>query len=213
MTNLPVTGEFKVTCEYGRKGSLWAYGYHKGIDLVCADKNIYCTCDGVVKSVGFDTNGWGQYVRVDTGLNRIHIFCHLVKGSVKVKVGQKVNRSTIIGTMGSTGNSTGVHLHFQIEDAKRNVYDPTEWLGIPNKVGTYNSCNYQIDAPKPENKEGTKVQTKDYEGHWGEKAIKSMINKKIMVGDGKGKFRPDDKITRAEVAQTIKNLLDLLGIK
>ena len=55
----------------------------------------------------------------------------------------------------------------------------------------------------------TKV-TNDYSNHWGEKAIQSMIDKKIMVGDGKGKFRPDDNITRAEVAQTIENLLAYL---
>lgn len=154
MTNLPVSGKFKVTCEYGRKGNRWSSGYHKGIDLVCDDRNIYCTCDGVVRSVGYDAYGWGQYVRVDNGQGRIHIFCHFVKDSVKVKVGQKVNRATILGTMGSTGNSTGVHLHFQIEDASRKVYDPTEWLGIPNKVGSYNSKDYQL-------KEGNDMKFKD----------------------------------------------------
>ncbi len=204
MTNLPVTGEFRVTCEYGKKGNLWSSGYHKGIDLVCNNRNIYCTCDGTVKTVEYDTNGWGQYVRVDDGKGRIHIFCHLVKGGINVKVGQKVSRSTILGTMGSTGNSTGIHLHYQIEDAKRNVYDPTEWLGIPNKVGTYDSADYHI-------KEESKVAEKDYKGHWGEKAIQSMIDKKIMVGDGKGKFRPNENITRAEVAQTIENLLKYLA--
>lgn len=50
----------------------------------------------------------------------------------------------------------------------------------------------------------------DYSGHWGEKAINTVIDKKIMVGDGNGKFRPDASITRAEVAQTITNLLTYL---
>lgn len=54
-------------------------------------------------------------------------------------------------------------------------------------------------------------QKMDYNGHWAEKAIKEMIDKKIMVGDGDGNFRPNDNITRAEVAQTISNLLDYLG--
>lgn len=48
---------------------------------------------------------------------------------------------------------------------------------------------------------------KDYKGHWAEKAIDEMVKKKIMIGDGKGTFRPNDKITRAEVAQTISSLL------
>ena len=41
-TNLPFTGRFKVTCEYGRKGN-WAAGYHTGIDLVgLSSKNCIC---------------------------------------------------------------------------------------------------------------------------------------------------------------------------
>lgn len=51
----------------------------------------------------------------------------------------------------------------------------------------------------------------DYSNHWAAKAIQTVIDKKIMVGDGAGKFRPNDKITRAEVAQTIANLLKYLG--
>lgn len=55
------------------------------------------------------------------------------------------------------------------------------------------------------------VVTNDYSKHWGAKAIQKMVDTKIMVGDGNGTFRPNDKITRAEVAQTIANLLDYLG--
>ncbi len=59
-------------------------------------------------------------------------------------------------------------------------------------------------------KEETKV-ANDYSKHWAAKAIQKMVDTKIMVGDGKGKFRPNDNITRAEVAQTIANLLNYLG--
>ena len=52
-----------------------------------------------------------------------------------------------------------------------------------------------------------KLETTDYENHWARAAIESMIEKKIMVGSGDGKFRPTDNITRAEVAQVIDNLL------
>ena len=150
MTNLPITGKFNVTCEYGRRGRLWSSGWHKGIDLTCSNRNIYSTCDGVVKTVGWDPRGWGRYVRIqEATTGKIHIFCHLVTDSVRVSVGQTVSRATIIGTMGTTGNSTGVHLHFQIEDGARNVYDPTEWLGIPNVVGSYDSEDYHIDRPEP----------------------------------------------------------------
>lgn len=51
----------------------------------------------------------------------------------------------------------------------------------------------------------------DYTGHWAEPAIKNAIEKKIMVGSGKGRFRPNDSMTRAEMAQVIDNLLKYLG--
>jgi N-acetylmuramoyl-L-alanine amidase len=55
------------------------------------------------------------------------------------------------------------------------------------------------------------VKKNDYTGHWAEAAIQEMVDKKIMVGDGKGTFRPDDTITRAEIAQMASNLLKHLG--
>lgn len=68
-------------------------------------------------------------------------------------------------------------------------------------------CSYLgITYTKEENK-----MEKDYKGHWAEDAIEEMVKNKIMVGDGKGTFRPDDGITRAEVAKTIYNLLKYLG--
>ena len=203
-TNLPFTGKIKVTCEYLRKGNLWSSGYHKGIDLVCTNRSIYCTCDGVVKTVGWDPDGWGRYVRVEeTKTKRIHIFCHMVKDSVKVKVGQKVSRATVLGTMGSTGNSTGAHLHFQIEKSNdnRSVCDPTEWLGIPNKVGTYDSADYQI-------KEVEKVAYKDQKSipAWAKDAVERVTKKKLMIGDDQGNFNPNKPITRAEMAVILDRL-------
>ncbi len=67
-------------------------------------------------------------------------------------------------------------------------------------------CEYLGIAYKEE-----KEVKKDYIGHWAESAIEEMVEKEIMVGDGKGTFRPDDAITRGEVAKTISNLLKYLG--
>ena len=141
-TNIPLTGEFKVTCEYKRKGS-WAYGWHTGIDLV-GDDTIYGTCDGTVIRIGYD-NSYGNFIVVQTLDNKFHWFCHLSK--VTCNVGQKISRTTKIGIMGSTGNSTGKHLHFEIRNASNKYSDnsnPADYMGIPNAVGSYNSRDYQI---------------------------------------------------------------------
>lgn len=144
-TNIPLTGNFKVTCEYKRKGN-WAAGWHTGIDLV-GDEKIYSSCDGEVVRTGYDKS-YGNYIVVKNDTDgKYHWFCHLAK--ISTGAGKKVCRTTIIGIMGSTGNSTGKHLHFEIRNAS-NKYadnsDPASYMGIPNKVGTYNSANYQITA-------------------------------------------------------------------
>lgn len=132
-TNLPVNGKFNVTAIFGQQGSYWKNG-HKGIDLTAADKRIYSVCDGTVTVVGFDKNGWGRYVSIKPeGFERVRfILCHLVENSVKVKKGDKVSRLTHIGTMGTTGNSSGVHLHVEMRIDNKSV-DPSTYLLIANK--------------------------------------------------------------------------------
>lgn len=199
MTNLPISGTFTVTAVYGQKGAYWANG-HKGIDIVSSDKTIYCTCDGVVRNVSFDTGGWGQFVSVDGDDGYRHIFCHLVKGSVRVKKGDRVSRLTVLGTMGATGNVSGVHLHYQLQKGST-VIDPTVWLGIPNKKGTYDSKDYQI-------KEVEKVAYKDQKSipAWAKDAVDYVTEKKLMIGDDRGNFNPNKPITRAEMAVILERL-------
>ncbi len=142
-TNIPLTGNFKVTCEYKRKGN-WAAGWHTGIDLVSDNTNIYSSCDGTVYKTGWD-NSYGNYIVIKNSDGKYHWFCHLSK--INVSKGNKVTRTSVIGIMGSTGNSTGRHLHFEIRNTSNKYGDtsnPADYMGIPNKVGNYNSSNYQI---------------------------------------------------------------------
>ena len=152
-TNIPLTGIFRVTCEYQRKGS-WACGWHTGIDLVGDNDIIYSSCDGVVTRSGYDKS-YGNFIVVKNNVdNKFHWFCHLSK--INVTVGQQVTRTYKIGIMGSTGNSTGKHLHFEIRNVSNKYADnsnPADYMGIPNKVGLYNSNDYQIKKENTENKE------------------------------------------------------------
>ena len=144
-TNIPLTGKFNVTCEYKKKGSRWSAGWHTGIDLTGND-TIYGTCDGTVTKIGWD-NSYGNYITVKAPDGKYHWFCHLSK--VTCSEGDKISRTTKIGVMGSTGNSTGKHLHFEIRNSSNKYADnsnPADYMGIPNKVGSYNTSNYQIGS-------------------------------------------------------------------
>ena len=147
VTNLPVNGEFNITAIFGQTGKYWAT-YHKGIDITAPKKEVYSVCDGEVTVVGWDEKGWGRYVSIKpNGFERIRIIvCHLVKDSVKVKKGDKVNRLTCLGKMGSTGNSSGVHLHIEMRIDNTSV-SPHEYLLIPNNKATgLKSYNFKFDA-------------------------------------------------------------------
>ena len=195
MTNLPVSGTFTITAVYGQSGSYWKNG-HKGIDFVAANKNIYSTCDGTVRVVAYDKGGWGNYVSVGDSEGRRHIFCHL--SSVSVKPGDKVTRTTVLGIMGQTGNVTGVHLHYQINDSDNNPINPAAYLGIPNKKGNYNSKDYAIMEFKDQNEIA----------NWAKKAVQTVSDLGIMEGDPDGNFRPNSSITRQEIAVVIAKLLE-----
>ncbi|MBQ7034266.1 MAG: peptidoglycan DD-metalloendopeptidase family protein [Clostridia bacterium] len=199
MTRLPITGPFRVTAVYGQQGTYWKSG-HKGIDLVADDHRIYSTCEGTVRTVAFDADGLGQYIAVDDQEGQRHYFCHLVKGSAKVKVGQKVTPLTVIGTMGATGNVTGLHLHYELRRGSQ-VLDPAAWLGIPNRVGSYHSNDFQIKEEKP-------MAYRDEASipEWAKDAVKEATEKGLMKGDDEGNFRPNDPITRAEMAVLLSRL-------
>jgi murein DD-endopeptidase MepM/ murein hydrolase activator NlpD len=87
-------------------------GYHTGLDISNGlDTPIQVTADGEVVEAGWmDRYGWG--VRVRHTEDQDTLYAHL--NHVDVKVGQKVSRGDILGTMGRSGNATGVHLHYEV---------------------------------------------------------------------------------------------------
>ena len=72
---------------------------------------IFATADGVVVAAGRES-GYGNVVRIQHEFGFETVYAHLSK--IRVKVGQQVSRGVQIGDMGSTGRSTGSHLHYEV---------------------------------------------------------------------------------------------------
>lgn len=119
------------------------HAFHTGVDLVKGDKAaIVAFIPGTVLFAGFgkDGSGFGKYgnvVAVKDANSALHVYAHL--DSVSVKVGDVVKQGQEIGKQGTTGRSTGSHLHYEIRktwsphygwstDKPNYCYEPTEYL-------------------------------------------------------------------------------------
>jgi murein DD-endopeptidase MepM/ murein hydrolase activator NlpD len=87
--------------------------FHTGIDMVEPfGSPVYAADDGVVALVGSSSSGYGNYVVIAHSGGLDTLYGHL--STALVKVGQTVTQGTPVGLEGSTGNSTGAHLHFEL---------------------------------------------------------------------------------------------------
>ncbi len=87
--------------------------YHRAIDIANRSGGPILAADaGTVIAAGWDPSGYGRKVMVDHGNGYVTLYAHM--SVIQVSVGQRVNRGNVIGQMGSTGRSTGTHLHFEI---------------------------------------------------------------------------------------------------
>ena len=106
--------------------------FHTGIDMVEPfGSPVYAADDGVVALVGSSGSGYGNYVVIAHAGGFDTLYGHL--STALVKPGQQVTQGTPVGLEGSTGNSTGPHLHFELRIGGRPV-DPTPYLppGAPS---------------------------------------------------------------------------------
>lgn len=100
------------------------YTFHSGYDLAAPKgSEIYAMLSGVVHTAGWD-NGYGNYIILDHGGGLQTLYAHCSR--LLVKSGDKVAGGQTVAIIGSTGNSTGTHLHVEFRrDGQR--YDP-EWI-------------------------------------------------------------------------------------
>jgi len=106
--------------------------HHNGTDIIYTggkERGIYAPYAGTVTYAGpsktkksnGEPSGFGYYVKITHKINGqfySSLYAHMVKGSFKVKKGDKVKAGDLLGTMGTTGMSTGVHLHWEIWKGK-----------------------------------------------------------------------------------------------
>ena len=111
----PVQGPYTLGGEGSRFGSGRPGHMHEGQDISAASGvPVVSPLPGTVAFTDFQKGGAGEYVVINADDGRSLFFAHLLAGSTAVKAGQRVSAGTMIGRVGSTGASSGPHLHFEI---------------------------------------------------------------------------------------------------
>ena len=126
----PVPSSYRVTSDYGPRVSptAGASSNHKGIDIGAPyGSNIVAAADGKVTTVKYSSSA-GNYVMLSHGGGLYTVYMHC--SSTAVTVGQEVAAGDVIAYVGSTGISTGNHLHFGVS-LNGSYVSPWNYLGRP----------------------------------------------------------------------------------
>jgi murein DD-endopeptidase MepM/ murein hydrolase activator NlpD len=103
---------------------------HLAIDLAGSlDSGIFATDSGVIVYAGWNDYGYGNLIMIDHGNGWQSLYAHL--DQINVGCGQSVGQGELIGLMGSTGNSSGPHLHFELMHTQYGKVNPLDFLPPP----------------------------------------------------------------------------------
>ena len=215
---LPYNGRIQLTSIYGSRYLFGAYEFHQGIDLVgLDDKTLLSPVEGtvgrsqIITDPNNRTSEWGNYVRIDTKDGLSIYMCHMSKRLVDV--GQKVCIGDPVGIEGSTGKSTGSHLHFEIRMNNTHV-NPCTYLNIANELGIYQNKKESV-MDTITNLIGNNNDKLDGNtpNSWGKEAVEWAINNNILQGRSNLKTDYDlhANITREEMLVFIYRALKNTG--
>ncbi|GAB4457534.1 MAG: M23 family metallopeptidase [Elainellaceae cyanobacterium] len=113
---VPLKGRsVNISSEFGLRRNPFGGGYelHQGMDFTAAyGTPIYVTAPGRVVTAGWSQGGYGYHVIVDHGYGYRTLYAHMTK--VEVEAGAKIERDRLVGYLGSTGRSSGPHLHYGV---------------------------------------------------------------------------------------------------
>lgn len=126
----PAVGCNTVTSRYGYRTLRGRSNFHGGIDLAggnASGKTVVAAASGTVTAAGWG-GAYGYRVIIDHGNGMSTLYAHMLTGSICVSTGQRVSGGSAIGKVGSTGNSTGPHLHFEVR-INGNKVNPAPYIG------------------------------------------------------------------------------------
>ena len=151
--------------------------HHNGTDIIYTNKKdnkIYAPYAGTVTYAGpsktkkdnGEPSGFGYYVKITHNINGefySSLYAHLVKGSMTVKQGDKVKAGDVLGVMGTSGMSTGVHLHWEIwkgkshgwSDNGKGFVEPIEFMNAV--IALNGAASYADVASSSSNKASSPV--------------------------------------------------------
>jgi len=130
---LPIRSSYRISSRYGmrRHPVTRKYRMHDALDLAAPyGTPIYATADGVVVFAGW-AGGYGRIIKIRHALGFETRYAHLSK--FRVKKGQRVSRGDRIGDMGSSGRSTGSHVHYEIRIGGKSV-NPSKYIKAARNV-------------------------------------------------------------------------------
>lgn len=157
---------------------------HPGVDfggVRIGDDVVWCIGDGEVTAIGYQPTGAGNYVKVyHPEVNMTSIYFHLE--TIYVREGDRTTKNTKLGREGSTGNSTGPHLHFGLykgvySNYKQNYVNPLDYLYAYPEQNLYqgtegNDINEVLSY--------TKAETKD-QVHWADNDVRYLKEQGVII--------------------------------
>lgn len=124
----PAIGAYNISSGYGSRSS----GYHRAIDITKSGGGstglpVVAAGSGRVTTAGYHSS-YGYHVIINHGNGLSTLYAHMQRGSLRVSVGDQVSAGQQVGNIGSTGNVTGPHLHFEVR-VNGNRVNPLPYLG------------------------------------------------------------------------------------
>lgn len=184
-------GEFRLTSVYGERFLNGKKENHHGIDLVGISSKKICSISNgiiVVSQMVTDKNDptweWGNYVAVMGDDKKIVYYCHLSERIANV--GERVSAGSVIGIEGNTGYSFGSHLHLEVRDCNNSIINSAEYIGIPNKIGTYKMGGNKDLEKRLEQLESTVGENYNFIydlPEWAKKTIEKLKSNGVLKGD------------------------------